>query len=139
MFRQKYDKKKSDASFWDILLVSVMSGKIITREVRNFVRKNCQNADSRSAEFPCSNSVCLLLIIPIVQPNFRIRLNEKGERQTQQNESWKSERARYYIISTDLYNHIVLQTIYFRLTGSKYSLKSQILEYIIFPLCNCLS
>lgn len=46
MFRQKYDKKNSDASFWDILLVSVMSGKIITREVRNFGRKNCQNADS---------------------------------------------------------------------------------------------
>ena len=99
----------------------------------------------RDARIPIAKRFCRFATMRVANSRYNAAVEFGNsaerwvERQTQQNEGWKSERARYYIISTDLYNHIVLQTIYFRLTGSKYSLKSQILEYIIFPLCNCLS
>ena len=62
MFRQKYDKKRPNASFWDILLVSVMSGKAITKEVlpplsRISALELCSLATDNpycSAEFPNS-------------------------------------------------------------------------------------
>ena len=156
----RYGRKKPNTSFWDILLDSVMSGEAITKEACVFAEKTAKARTHvlpnfrartlfacyrRDARIPTAKRFCRFATMRVANsrlsmlPNSEIRQNEKGERQTQQNESWKSERARYYIISTDLYNHIVLQTIYFRLTESKYSLKSQILEYIIFPLCNCLS
>jgi len=39
VFLQKYDKKRPNASFWDILLGFVMSGEAITKEARVFAEK----------------------------------------------------------------------------------------------------